>query len=167
MSIKFTKPNPNIEIHLPNGKTLTGPRGTAVEEFLAKAKNDYPAPIVAAVINNEIHELTYPVSVESTCVPITMETADGARIYRRSLIFLLELAFSQCAFEGSLNIDHSVSSGGYYCVVRGRDPLSQAELDALDGDPAAAMAAWRAEAETRLAALAALADLQAQMDHGE
>ena len=46
MSIKFTKPNPNIEIHLPNGKTLTGPRGTAVEEFLAKAKNDYPAPIV-------------------------------------------------------------------------------------------------------------------------
>ena len=132
MSIKFTKPNTNIEIHLPNGKTLTGPRGTAVEEFLAKAKNDYPAPIVAAVINNEIHELTYPVSVESTCVPITMETADGARIYRRSLIFLLELAFSQCAFEGSLNIDHSVSSGGYYCVVRGRDPLSQAELDALE-----------------------------------
>jgi len=41
------------------------------------------------------------------------------------------------------------------------------ELDALTGDPAAAMADWRARAETRLAALAALADLQAHMNHGE
>ncbi|MFM8424283.1 MAG: nucleoside kinase, partial [Chloroflexota bacterium] len=131
MSIQITQPNPNVEVHLPNGKTLTGPRGTRVGDFLAQVKDDFAAPIVAAIINNQIHELTYPVNVESTCTPVTMDSADGARIYRRSLIFLLEIAFSKCFQKGYLNIDHSVSSGGYYCVVRDRDPLSEQELECL------------------------------------
>jgi len=131
MSIQITQPNPNVEVHLPNGKTLTGPRGTRVGDFLAQVKDDFAAPIVAAIINNQIHELTYPVNVESTCTPVTMDSADGARIYRRSLIFLLEIAFSKCFQQGRLNIDHSVSSGGYYCVVKEREPLLDEELEKL------------------------------------
>ncbi|MBE7434136.1 MAG: nucleoside kinase [Anaerolineales bacterium] len=130
--IQTAQPSPNVEIHLPNGKTLTGPRGTTVGEFLAQVKDDFSAPIVAAVINNEIHELTYPIRIESNCIPVTMDSADGARIYRRSLIFLLEIAFSQCIKNGYLIIDHSVSSGGFYCEVNDRDPLSQEELNALE-----------------------------------
>jgi uridine kinase len=130
--IKITQPNPNVEIHLPNGKTLIGPRETKVGEFLAQVSDDFAAPIVAAIINNEIHELTYPIKSESTCTPVTMDSADGARIYRRSLIFLLEIAFSQRFPDGYLNIDHSVSSGGFYCEVKGRAVLSQAELDTLE-----------------------------------
>ena len=129
--IQITEPTPNVEVHLPNGKTLTGPRGTKVGEFLAQVRDDFPAPIVAAIINNQIHELTYPIMVESACIPVTMDTADGARIYRRSLIFLLEAAFSKTFPQGYLNIDHSVSSGGYYCEVNGRDALSQQELEGL------------------------------------
>lgn len=130
--IQITQPNPNVEIYLPNGKTLTGPRGTKVGEFLEAVKAEYSAPIVAAIINNEIHELTYPVKIESTCTPVTTDSADGARIYRRSLIFLLEIAFSQSFQQGYLNIDHSVSSGGFYCEVKGRGSLSQTELDVLN-----------------------------------
>lgn len=130
--IHITQSNPNVEVHLPNGKTLTGPRGTQVGEFLAQIKESFTAPIVAAIINNEIHELTYPIKSESTCTPITMDSADGARIYRRSVIFLLEIAFSQIFPDGYLNIDHSVSSGGFYCEVKGRSALSQAELDTLE-----------------------------------
>jgi len=129
--IQFTETNPNVELHLPNDKTLTGPRGTKVEDFLTMVKDEFSAPIVAAIINNEIHELTYPIESESYCKPVTMDTADGARIYRRSLIFLLEMLFTQMFPEGILNIDHSVSSGGFYCKVTGRDPLTQDELDKL------------------------------------
>ena len=46
-----------------------------------------------------------------------MADEDGARIYRRSLTFLLELAFKRCFANGLLTIDYSVSSGGYYCQV--------------------------------------------------
>ncbi len=130
--IHSTQPSPEVQLHLPNGKTLTGPRGTKVGEFLAQVRQDFPAPIVAAVINNEIHELTYPIRIESNCIPITMDGADGARIYRRSLIFLLETAFSLCFKRGYLIIDHSVSSGGFYCEIKDRDPLSQKELETLE-----------------------------------
>lgn len=132
MSIQITQPNPNIEIHLPNGKTLAGPRGTKVGEFFAQVQDDFSAPVVAAVINNEIHELTYPIQSESNCAPITMDTADGARIYRRSLVFLLEMVFAQLFPQGSLNIDHSVSSGGFYCEVKQREPLTAAEIRNLE-----------------------------------
>lgn len=132
MSIQFTEPNPKIEVHLPNGKTLLGPRGATAETFLDQVKDDFSAPIVAAIINNEIHELTYPLKTEADCIPVTTESADGARIYRRSLTFLLELAFDRNFSEGFLNIDHSVSSGGFYCEVCGRDPLSKKELTLLE-----------------------------------
>jgi uridine kinase len=131
MSIQITQPNTNIEIHLPNGKTLSGPRGIQIGEFLAKVKDDFSAPIVAAIINNQIHELTFPVDSEAHCTPVTMDTADGARIYRRSLVFLLEMVFAEFFPKGNLNIDHSVSSGGFYCEVTGRGSLRQTELDLL------------------------------------
>jgi uridine kinase len=131
MSIQFVKPNELVELRLPDGRALSGPRGTRVGDFLAQARDDFDAPIVAAIINNEIHELTYPVNIESLCQPVTMDTADGARIYRRSLIFLLEFAFADMFPKAKLTIDHSVSSGGFYCQVMGRGELVRDELEAL------------------------------------
>jgi uridine kinase len=131
MSIKIVEPNKIVELHLPDGRVLSGPRGTQVGEFLQKVRDDFAAPIVAAITNNEIHELNFPVEVESYCQPVTMSTADGSRIYRRSLIFLVEIAFAALFPKGKLTIDHSVSSGGYYCQVTERDALSQSELDSL------------------------------------
>ncbi|MBI5823713.1 MAG: nucleoside kinase [Chloroflexi bacterium] len=131
MSIQITQPSKNIELHLPDGRVLFGPRGTQVGEFLAQVKDDFSAPIVAAIINNQIHELNFPIVVESHCQPVTMDTADGARIYRRSLIFLVEMVFAKLFPKGKLNIDHSVSSGGFYCEVTGRDALANEELDSL------------------------------------
>lgn len=131
MSIQITQPSPTIEIHLPDGRTLSGPRGTQIGEFLAQVKDDFSAPIVAAIINNQIHELTFPIEIEAHCQPVTMDTADGARIYRRSLVFLLEMVFAELFPKGKLYIDHSVSSGGFYCEVAGREALSQPEIDSL------------------------------------
>jgi uridine kinase len=131
MPIKFVQPSKDVELHLPDGRVLSAPRGTQVGEFLREVKDDFSAPIVAAIINNEIHELTYPVEIEAHCIPVTMDQADGARIYRRSLIFLVEIAFADLFPKGKLTIDHSVSSGGFYCQVTERDDLTQSELDAL------------------------------------
>jgi uridine kinase len=127
----LTSPESSVQLHLPDGRALTGPRGAKVGEFLQIVKDDFSAPIVAAIINNELHELTYPIEAESRVQPVTMDTADGARIYRRSLVFLLEMAFAALFPKGKLTIDHSISSGGYFCQVAGRGQLSQSELDAL------------------------------------
>ncbi len=131
MSITITQPSPTVHLYLSDGRVLSGPRGAAVGEFLQAVKDDFDAPIVAAVLNNEIHELTYPVELEAHCEPVTMSSADGARIYRRSLIFLLETCFTELFPNAKLTIDHSVSSGGFFCHVTGREMLSQNELSAL------------------------------------
>jgi len=131
MTAKLVEKNPKVELHLPDGRVLLAPRGTPVGEFLQPVANDFGAPIVAATLNNEIHELTYPVEIEARCVPVTMSSADGARIYRRSLVFLLEIAFAETFPAAKLTIDHSVSDGGFYCQILGRESLTQTELDAL------------------------------------
>jgi uridine kinase len=131
MSINIVPPNKNIELHLSDGRVLEGPRGASVGEFLQTVRDDFSAPIVAAIINNEIHELSYLIEMEARCTPVTMDSADGARIYRRSLVFLLEMAFADLFPNGKLTIDHSLSSGGFYCQVTERNALSDDELDAL------------------------------------
>jgi uridine kinase len=70
--------------------------------------------------------------MDSNVHAVTMAEADGMRIYRRSLTFLLDTAFSQIFPDGQLHIDHSVSSGGYYCHVKGRPPLNIEELGQIE-----------------------------------
>ncbi len=131
MTVVEDSPSPTTQLHLPDGRALTGPRGAALSEFLQPVKDDFGAPIVAAILNNEIHELTYPVTIEARCVPLTMSDSDGARIYRRSLVFLLETQFAALFPDAKLTIDHSVSYGGFFCQVSGRPPLNREELQTL------------------------------------
>ena len=129
--ISLTPASPTVQIHLPDDRVLTGPRGATAGDFLHVVRNDFSAPIVAAIVDSELHELTYPIDMESAVQPVTMDTADGARIYRRSLVFLLEMAFADLFPEGKLAIDHSVSSGGFFCQVSDRAALTKEEIDQL------------------------------------
>ena len=111
--IKIVSPRAEVEIHLPDGRVLSGPRGAQAGEFLAEIKTD--SQIVATIVNGDLYELTYLIELDSKVTPVTMSTADGARIYRRSLTFLLEMAFADLFPGASLFVDHAVASGGYYC----------------------------------------------------
>jgi uridine kinase len=127
--IEIVSPRSSVEVHLPDGRVLSGPRGARVDEFLSTLKFD--SQVVAAVVNSDLRELTYQINMDSNVEPVTMSTPDGARIYRRSLTFLLEMAFADVFPDSSLFVDHSVASGGYYCQVAERKPLSSAELESL------------------------------------
>ena len=141
---KRVKPSLTVEIHLPDSEVLSGPRGAMVGEFLAQINGGPPSggnypngsplspPIVGAVVNGQLRELTYPIELESRVIPITMSEPDGMRIYRRSLTFLLETAFEELYPDGSIAIDHSVSSGGYYCHFLIPGSLSAAEIERLE-----------------------------------
>jgi uridine kinase len=120
-----------VEVHLPDGGVLSGPRGTSAGEFLETGRAAGSAPLVAAIVNGELRELTYPIQMESRLEPVSMADTDGARIYRRSLTFLLSASFTNMFPANTMTIDHSVSSGGYFCQVIGRPPLSDAELSRL------------------------------------
>ena len=127
--ITIVSPRSSVEIHLPDGRVLSGPRGAKLGEFLHAVEHD--SQVVAAIVNGDLRELTYPISIESRVTPVTMADPDGARIYRRSLTFLLEMAFNELFPDAVLFVDHAVASGGYYCQVTGRAPLFEAEIESL------------------------------------
>ena len=128
-AFRLVTPRPDVEVHLPDGRVLSGARKAPIGDFLKAI--DFPIPIVAADVDGELRELTYPIQMDALVRPISMAESDGALIYRRSLNFLLEMAFTDLFPGATLRIDHSISFGGYYCQVRGRRSLSQEELQKL------------------------------------
>jgi uridine kinase len=130
--INLVEPRPTVEIHLPDGRVYSGPRGIPIESFMQTLPEWQDPPIVGAIVNSELRELTYPIAMDARVQPVTMADADGSRIYRRSLVFLLETAFEDLFENAELTVDHSVSSGGYFCQVTGRPPLTQPDLDVLE-----------------------------------
>jgi uridine kinase len=130
---QFATPRETVEVHLPDGQVISGPRGAAVSEFLKILPGYEDRPIVGAVINHHLRELTYPIHLDAQVRLVTMGEADGMRFYRRSLTFLLESAFTELFPGARLTVDHSVSSGGYYCQVNDREPLTPEELVQVEG----------------------------------
>ena len=129
--VKFVEPRPTIEIYLPDGRVLQAERNTTLEEILQVLPEWKNPPIVGAVVNGVLRELTYRVKMDAEVKPLNMADADGARIYRRSLNFLLEAAFEDLYPEAKVTIDHAVTSGGFYCQVDGMEEFSTENLNSL------------------------------------
>lgn len=125
---RFTATTPLVQLHLPDGRTLEGPRGASAEALLAPLAGTLPAPLMGVVVNGDLRDLASPIDLEADIRPVTLAEVDGARIYRRSLTFLLETAFAALFPDASLCIDHSLASGGYFCKLAGHPPLSPDEL---------------------------------------
>ncbi len=129
--IRAVPPRATVQIHLAGGKVLEGGRNTQLSTFLACESNP-TSPVVGAIVNGELRELTYPIEMDSRVKPLTMGDPDGMRIYRRSLTFLLATAFEEL-FPGSrLTVDHSVASGGYYCQVDGHREFNEGNIRRLE-----------------------------------
>ncbi|MCS7010332.1 MAG: nucleoside kinase [Anaerolineales bacterium] len=134
LNIQLVSPRESVEVHLPDGRVLCGPRGAPAAAFIRAIEETLPAPAVAAIINHELRELTYPIQMDCFLQPVTMADSDGLLVYRRSLTFLLETVFASHFPQAILFIDHSISAGGYYCHVKQRPPLTPQELMFLEAE---------------------------------
>ena len=122
------EPRDTAQVWFDDGRVFEGPVGTPLEAFIEVAGSDPKAPTVAALINNELRELSYRVEGDIEVTPITMAVSDGFRIYRRSLAFLLVTAVHELYPGATVYVDHSLTFGGYFCQVQGREPFSAEEL---------------------------------------
>ncbi len=127
-----SKPRTNVLVHFGDGRVFEGPVGTTLESFVKSAYNDDPVPTVAAMIDCKLHELTHPVIHDVEVQTVSISESDGFRIYRRSLTFLLVVAAHQLFPEAKVYVDHSLTFGGLYCEIHGRDPLTPQEVARLE-----------------------------------
>jgi uridine kinase len=131
-AIHLTQPRDTAQVWLDDGRVLEGPIGTPLEEFIQAAGSNPGAPVVAALINGELRELVYRVEADVEVTPITMAQSDGFRIYRRSLAFLMVTAIQELFPEATVYVDHSLTFGGYFCDVQGRDTFTASELAKIE-----------------------------------
>jgi uridine kinase len=123
----------DIHVRLPNGQVFEAPIGTPVGQVLTAACAPGAAPLMAAVIDGRLRELATPLNRDAEVAPINSSDTDGARIYRRSLSFLMVVAASEVFPEAEVYLEHSAASvGGYFCEVRGREPFTQDELQRIE-----------------------------------
>jgi uridine kinase len=120
-----------IQIVFPNENSKTFGRGVRVSELLSEP--DMPEsehPIVAMLVNNELTSLSYKIEVNARLKPVTLEKAEGQRVYRRSLCFLLSMAVSRRLPGRHAVIGHSLGDG-YYYRFHDEKPVEQSEIDGL------------------------------------
>jgi len=131
--IKLGQARNDVVVHCPTGSYWTGPKGTPVEAFLRAAMTDNDEdPAMAALVNGRLCELNHRLEQDAEIRPVRMSSSDGRRIYRRSLTFLLIVAARELFPDAILEVDYSVTYGGYYCQFTNRPPLSRKELSRLE-----------------------------------
>ncbi len=131
--ITLSRPRKTVRIHLSDGRIYQGPVGTPLLDFIDAAYTEPEAAIVGALVDGELRELSYPVVRDCDVQPVDTYSADGLRIYQRSLTFVMIVAARELFPEGRLYVDHSVTLGGFYCQVEGRPPFTEGELEAIAG----------------------------------
>ena len=129
--VRPSSPRTTVQVRLNDGRIAEGDPGTTLEEF-ACALNEHPdVPYVAALVSNDLYELTLPVRRDIDVEFIDITDKDGMRIYRRSLVFLLVAAVSELFPGAWLHVDHSMTFGGMFCRLEGRPPFTPQELSQL------------------------------------
>jgi len=130
--ITTARPRETVQVRLPDGRYLAAPPGTTPGAFLEAAGLPEEPLVVAALVDGRLSELGAPLHEDADLVAVTTADANGVRVYRRSLVFLLVTAAAEVFPEASVVIEHAATTAGaYYCEVEGRAPFSQAELDRI------------------------------------
>lgn len=116
-----------VQIQLPDGRVFEFHRGAPLVDVFRVAYDQDNQP-VAAVIDDMLVESSRPVDWDIAVKPVFLTDSDGARIYARSLSFLLVIVVRELYPGVRVYIDYSVPHGGYVCHLKGREPFSNDEL---------------------------------------
>jgi uridine kinase len=120
-----------VQAVFPDGRAFTAPRGTPLGAFIDAAQLIVEGVIVAALKNGKLRELSHRLEHDADLVPITTTSSDGARIYRRSLSFLMIAAAAEVWPGCTITIQHSMPFGGYYCECDQKKQVTEEDLAML------------------------------------
>ncbi|NJL56783.1 hypothetical protein HC928_17745 [bacterium] len=125
------QPRSRIRVTLDDGQVLEGPTGASLGDFLNSPHLHYPAPLIAAICDGQLRELTYPVYRDANVSPVLLSSSDGGRIYRRSLVMLMTTAAAELWPGCQISVRYAVPDGGFYCTRLDAPALTPTELDRL------------------------------------
>lgn len=131
-NVRFASPRDTVQVRLGESRILEGPVGTPLEAFVAKVWQPDEPPIVAALVDGKLRELTFSVRKDVDVQLLSNATSDGKRIYQRSLSLLMLAAVHELFPEVQIRIEHAVTMAGLLCQARGRDPFTESEIARIE-----------------------------------
>ncbi len=134
--VSRANPRRSVQLRLPSGLILAAPIGSTLEEIFTDAVAQrliaFEAPLVAAVCDGKLRELTYTPQRDHDVRPITLADGDGGRIYRRSLVLLMVTALNELWRGAHVRVNYAVRDGGFYCELENREPLTVEQVGILE-----------------------------------
>ncbi len=122
-----------ITVTLPSGEQQQVERGQRISQVLGSQPPDTEHPVVAALVNNQLVSLSYRIEVNARIVAVTLDSAPGRQVYRRTLCFVLAMAAARRLPDRRIVIGHSLGDGYYYQSADGAD-FSQTEIEAVSAE---------------------------------
>ncbi len=120
-----------VNIKYDNGQEIKTSYGTRVNEILKDTiKETTDNPVIAALVNNELVSLSFKVEINATVNPIRLDSTPGARLYRRTLSFILAKASVSLFPDRHLVISHSLGDSFYY-YYNGQESVSDKDTSLL------------------------------------
>ena len=129
---KFSEPSAMIQIELPDGRLIEGPRGSTLEEFLEILKPELDSELLAGIVNGELRELSYCLNTSVRVEPLPMSDSRGLVIYKRSLVYMMAACFEKLFPGFDLEVKHSINGGGILCSVEGPRTFTSKDRHALE-----------------------------------
>jgi uridine kinase len=122
-----------IRVRLPDGTEVERSAGIPVRDLLPGSRSPEGLSYLAALVNNDLCSLSYPLTVNSELRFLTFAGRHGARVYRHSLTFLLARAIHDLYPASDFSVEHSLGSG-YFCRFRRNSHVgsSAAEVEAIE-----------------------------------
>jgi len=119
----------NVNIKGFGVNTVDGP--ISLQELGKRYEKDFASPIVAAIVDGSLRELTYVVDGDSNVEFLDMSSEIGMKIYIRSLIFLFVKACYDVFPDCKVHVEHSLGDG-LYCEVVRNEPLSEDDVESIE-----------------------------------
>ncbi len=106
--------------------------GLTLAEIAALIGVQSTYPIIACYVNNRLRELTTPIYDSSTIRFVDRTSFNGARVYERTVMLVMQKAVEDLFPENHLRIRHSIGGNSFYCEVDGIEQLSAAHIKSIE-----------------------------------
>ncbi len=120
-----------IKVTLENEGSFQYEKGISLEEISYDFQKNEPYQIVAAIVDNQLRELSYSLNEDCDIKFINECSPIGARIYQRSLSFIFIRACMELFSGCRVSVEHSLSKG-LYCEVHYKRQIDEADTQRIE-----------------------------------
>ena len=96
-----------------NDKELNVNDNTTIKELLKEEIEKSKIPIIGAKFNNEYQRLDYELTQDGTVSLVDIASKGGMKIYQRTLIYIMAMAFERVYPEAKVRVNYQLSNSMY------------------------------------------------------